>query len=82
MDPSAERYHPGSLVLAGLIEREAEHGARVIDLMAGANLTKSLFATDELHSTYISAVNQDRLVSRARAAWMQAARGVAARLRR
>jgi len=83
MDPSADRYHPGSLVLAGLIEREAtEYGAGVIDLMAGANLTKSLFATEELQSTRISVVNQERLVSRARAAWVQAARRVAARLGR
>jgi hypothetical protein len=41
-----------------MIEREAtEHGAVVIDLMAGANLTKTLFATEELALTNLSVVN-------------------------
>ena len=48
--PSATTREAWSL--AGLIEREAtEHGAAVIDMMAGANLTKSLFATEELTNT-------------------------------
>ena len=82
-DPATERYHPGSLILAGMIEREAaEHGASVIDMMIGANLTKSLFATEELTNTRLSVVNPDRLRSMASDAWIRAMRALARRLGR
>ena len=72
IDPAAERYHPGSLVLAGMIEREVkEHGAVVIDMMIGANLTKTLFATEELAHTHLSVVNPHQLRSRAKDAWIR-----------
>jgi len=83
IDPAAERYHPGSLILAGMIERETtEHGAVVIDMMVGANLTKTLFATEELAHTHLSVVNPHLLRSRAKGAWIHAARELAERLRR
>lgn len=75
IDPTAERYHPGSLILAGMIEREAtEHGAVVIDMMAGANLTKTLFATEELALTNVSVVNPDQRLARTKNAWVRMAR--------
>ena len=77
IEPTAERYHPGGLVLAGMIEREAtEHGALIIDLMVGANLTKTLMATEELSHTQLTVVNPYRLRSRAKRAWIRAAREV------
>jgi CelD/BcsL family acetyltransferase involved in cellulose biosynthesis len=83
IDPAAERYHPGSLILAGMIERETtEHGAVVIDMMVGANLTKTLFATEELAHTHLSVMNPHLLRSRAKGAWIRAARELAERLRR
>lgn len=83
IDPAAERYHPGSLILAGMIEREAtEHGAVVIDMMVGANLTKTLLATEELVLTSLSVVNPHQLRSRAKDAWIRVARDLALRLRR
>jgi len=83
IDPTAERYHPGSLVLAGMIEREATaHDAAVIDMMAGSNLTKTLFATEALSHTNLSVVNPARLGSRARHAWIGVARRLALRLHR
>ena len=83
IDPSAERYHPGSVVLAGLIEREASaHGAAVIDLMVGANLTKSLFATEELTNTQLTVVNPHRLRASASDMWIRAAGALVRRLGR
>jgi hypothetical protein len=83
IDPAAERYHPGSLVLAGLIEREAtEHGAVVIDMMAGANLTKTLLATEELAHRSLSVVNPHHLRSRAKDGWIRLAKALALLLRR
>jgi CelD/BcsL family acetyltransferase involved in cellulose biosynthesis len=80
IDPAAERYHPGSVVLAGLIEREAlAHGAMVIDMMMGANLTKSLFATEELTNTTLSVVNPQRLRATASDLWIRAARALVQR---
>jgi hypothetical protein len=80
IDPAAERYHPGSLVLAGLIEHEATvHGARVIDMMIGANLTKTLFATEELANRRLSVVNP-RLRSRLSDLWIRGARAVRIRV--
>ena len=77
IDPAAERYHPGSVVLAGLIEREASaYGTLVIDLMVGTNLTKSLFATEELTNTQLTAVHPHRLLASARDVWVRAARAV------
>jgi len=82
IDPAAERYHPGNLILAGLIEREAtEYGATVIDLMAGANLTKSLFATEEVTHSRLSVVHPGRLRSWASDTWIRAARAIARRPR-
>lgn len=66
----------GSVVLAGLIEREAEHVAVVIDMMAGANLTKSLFATEELTNSRLSVVNPRGLRARASDLWVRTARAV------
>ena len=81
--PAANRYHPGSLILAGMIEREAtDHGAVVVDMMAGANLTKTLFATEELANTHLSVVHPGQLRSMATDAWIRVARRVALRLRR
>lgn len=75
IDPTAERYHPGSLILAGLIQREAtDYGTAVVDLMAGANLTKTLFATEHLAHTNVSVVNPYQLSARAKDAWLRAAR--------
>ena len=83
IDPCAERYHPGTLILAGMIEREAtDHGAVVIDMMAGANLTKTLLATEELAHTNLSVVNPYRRRSRAKNAWIRVARELALRLSR
>jgi CelD/BcsL family acetyltransferase involved in cellulose biosynthesis len=83
IDPAAERYHPGNLILAGLIERETtEYGATVIDMMAGANLTKSLFATEEVTHTRLSVVNPRQLRSWASDAWIRAARAMGQRLPR
>jgi CelD/BcsL family acetyltransferase involved in cellulose biosynthesis len=83
IDPAAERYHPGSLILAELLRREAtEHGAAVIDMMLGANLTKKLFATEELAHTRLSVVNPRQYGSRAKDAWIRAARKLSLRLRR
>ena len=66
----------------GLIEREAtEHGAVVIDMMIGANLTKSLFATEELTNTRLSVVNPHRLRARASDLWVRTARAIAASAR-
>jgi hypothetical protein len=59
-----------------LIEHEATvHGARVIDMMIGTNLTKSLFATEELANRRLSVVNP-RLRSRLSDLWIRAARAV------
>ena len=75
IDPSFERYHPGSVILAGLIEREAsDHGVVVIDMMAGANLTKTLFATEELTLTDLSVVNPDQPLARTKSLWIRVAR--------
>lgn len=75
IDPSAERYHPGSVILAGLIEREAtDYGTAVVDLMAGTNLTKTLFATEHLAHTNVSVVNPYQLGARAKDAWLRTAR--------
>jgi Acetyltransferase (GNAT) domain len=83
IDPAAERYHPGTLLLAGMIEREvSEHGARVVDMMLGANLVKSLFATEELANTQLTVVNPGRLRSKISDLWVRAARSVARRVRR
>ena len=83
IDPAAERYHPGSLVLAGMIEREAtEYGAVIVDMMVGANLTKTLFATEELTHTHLSVVNPLQFSSKAKDAWIRAARVVSRRLPR
>ena len=83
IDPSAERYHPGSLILASLIEHEVtEHGAVVIDMMAGANLTKALFATEDLVLTNMSVVNPDRPLAQTKHAWIRVARELTQRLRR
>jgi len=82
IDPAAERYHPGSLILAGLIEREAsEHAAIIVDMMMGANLTKTLFATETLVNTNVTIVNP-QLRSKVSDAWSRAAHQVAERLRR
>jgi CelD/BcsL family acetyltransferase involved in cellulose biosynthesis len=82
IEPSADRYHPGSLVLAGMIEREAtEHGAVIIDMMAGANLTKTLLATEELSHTNLSVVNPYRRRSRIKHAWIRVAKELTLRLR-
>jgi CelD/BcsL family acetyltransferase involved in cellulose biosynthesis len=82
IDPAAERYHPGSLILAGMIEREAtEHGAVVIDMMLGTNLTKSLFATEELGHTHLSVVNPRQFGSGAKDAWIRLARELSLRRR-
>jgi CelD/BcsL family acetyltransferase involved in cellulose biosynthesis len=83
INPSAERYHPGSLVLAGMIEREAtEYGARIIDMMAGANLTKTLMATEEISYENLSVLNPYRWRSRAKQAWIDVAKRIAVRLGR
>jgi CelD/BcsL family acetyltransferase involved in cellulose biosynthesis len=83
IDPAAERYHPGSLILAGMIQREAtEYGAAVVDMMVGANLTKTLFATEELAHTHLSVVNTSQFSSRAKDAWIRAARVVSRQLPR
>jgi CelD/BcsL family acetyltransferase involved in cellulose biosynthesis len=83
IDPAAERYHPGSLILAETIEHEAtEHGALVIDMMVGANLTKTLLATEELHHVSLSVVNPRHLRSRATGAWIRVARALTLRLHR
>ena len=83
IDPAAERYHPGSLILAELIQQEATaHGAVVIDMMVGANLTKTLFATEELAHVHLSVVNPSRHASRAKDAWIRVARQLSLRLRR
>jgi hypothetical protein len=75
IDPSAERYHPGSLVLAGLIEREAvDYGTVVVDLMLGVNMTKTLFATEHLTHTNVSVVNPDQASARAKDVWLRTAR--------
>jgi CelD/BcsL family acetyltransferase involved in cellulose biosynthesis len=72
IDPAAEKYHPGSLILAELIRSEAtEFGAVVIDMMAGANLTKKLFATEELAHVHLSVVRPDRFSSAAKDAWIR-----------
>ncbi|MEP7117375.1 MAG: GNAT family N-acetyltransferase [Acidobacteriota bacterium] len=78
IDPAAERYHPGSLILAELIEREVrDYGASVIDLMAGANLTKTLLATEAVTLSNLSLVNPDRPAARAKDAWIRLARRLA-----
>jgi CelD/BcsL family acetyltransferase involved in cellulose biosynthesis len=72
IDPAAEKYHPGSLILAELIRSEAtDFGAVVIDMMAGANLTKKLFATEELAHVHLSVVRPDRFSSAAKDAWIR-----------
>lgn len=79
IDPAAERVHPGSLLLAGLVEREAKaHGATTIDLMVGGNLTKTLFATEEIAHSHLTVVNSRRPLARAKSAWISGLR----RLRR
>ena len=83
IDPAAERYHPGSLVLAEMIEHEAtEHGTVVIDMMVGANLTKTLLATEELTHTTLSAVNPNHPRARAKDAWIRISRELVQRIRR
>ncbi len=75
IDPSFERYHPGTVILAGMIEREAtEHGVAVIDMMAGANLTKTLFATEELTLSNLSLVNPDQPLAGTKNLWIRVAR--------
>ena len=82
IDPAAERYHPGSLILAGLIEREAsQHGALIVDMMIGANLTKTLFATEALVNMNLTVVSP-RLRSKLSDAWNRGAHQIAQRLRR
>jgi hypothetical protein len=72
IDPAMERYHPGSLLLAALIEAEASgHGAQVVDLMLGANLTKSLFATEELAHVHLAAAHPLRRVALAKDTWIR-----------
>lgn len=83
IDPAAERYHPGSLILAEMIQYEAtEHDAVVIDMMLGANLTKTLFATEDLAHRHLSVVNPSQPWSGAKDAWIRVARELSLRLRR
>jgi CelD/BcsL family acetyltransferase involved in cellulose biosynthesis len=83
IDPAADLYHPGSLVLAGMIQREAtEYGAVIVDLMFGANLTKTLFATEELAHVNLSVVNPRQIGSVAKDAWIRGARQLTQRLGR
>lgn len=82
IDPAAEKFHPGSLILAELIRSEAANfGAVVIDLMAGVNLTKQLFATEELAHVHLSVVRPGRFSSAAKDAWVRIARQLSQRLR-
>ena len=82
IDQAAERYHPGSVILAKMIECEAtRHGAVVIDMMIGANLTKTLLATEELVNTHLEVVNPRQLRSRVGDAWIRAVRAASRRLR-
>ena len=75
IDPAAERYHPGSLILADMIEHEAtQQGAAVVDMMAGANLTKTLFATEELPLRNLSVVNPAQPLARAKHGLIRMAR--------
>jgi CelD/BcsL family acetyltransferase involved in cellulose biosynthesis len=80
IDPATERYHPGNLILAALIEHEAtEHQALMIDMMIGANLTKTLFATEELVNTDLAVVHPHQLRSKVTDAWIRVARQLAVR---
>jgi len=79
IDPAADRFSPGNLVLAAMIEREAtDHGAKIVDLMAGANLTKSLFATEEVTNRDLAMVNPARVIARAKDGWIRGAKALMA----